>query len=175
MGDQQDDPKYDFKAPEENIKKWEPKKWENDAFQGVSPFDFAMRQKNEEKKRKEREREAKARMYQYQSKGVASLEEANALEVNKRNEEAKQAARQNKEDAKTVNMAAAGFGVEQASRAADAQREKDWKEAKKAELESHKVRIAFFSLLCLLCMHSTFYMSLIYLFFFLFVLVEFVK
>ena len=170
MSDQQNDPKYDFKAPEENIKKWEPKKWENDAFQGVSPFDFAMRQKNEEKKRKEREREAKARMYQYQAKGVASLEEANALEVNKRNDEAKQAARQNKEDATTVNMAAAGFGVEQASRAADAQREKEWKEAKKAELESHKVRMAF-SIVVIYVGH----IGLIYFSFFVFVFIRNLK
>ena len=139
----QDDPKFDFKAPEENIRKWQPKKWENDAFQGVSPFDFAMRQKNEEKKRKEREREAKARMYNYQSKGVASLEEANALKVNAENEKAKQAARQNKEDATQVNMAASGFGLEQASRDADHRREKDWKETKKNELESHKVSWLF--------------------------------
>ena len=117
--DKQDDPKYDFKAPEDNIRKWEPKKWENQAFQGVSPFDFAMRQKNEEKKRKEREREAKARMYNYQSKGVSTLEEMNARKVNAENEKGKQAARQQKEDAMKVNMAVAGFGAEQASRNAD--------------------------------------------------------
>ena len=134
----QDDPKYDFKAPEENIRKWSPKKWENQAFQGVSQFDFAMRQKNEEKKRKEREREAKARMYNYQSKGVASLEEANAKKVNAENEKAKQAARQMKEDAKQVNMAAAGFGVEQAARDADHKRDLAWKATKRTEKEALK-------------------------------------
>jgi len=121
--DKQNDPKFDFKAPEDNIQKWEPKKWENQAFQGVSPFDFAMRQKNEEKKRKEKEREAKARMYNYQSKGVASLEELNAKKVNDENGRAKDVARQMKEDATKVNMAKSGFGAEHASRDADYQRE----------------------------------------------------
>eukprot|EP00980_Cylindrotheca_fusiformis_P006492 scaffold1378_cov137-Cylindrotheca_fusiformis.AAC.5 len=135
----QDDSKYDFKAPEDNnIRKWEPKQWEDNAFQGVSPFDFAMRQKNEEKKRKEREREAKAKLYNYQGKGVASLEEMNAKKVNAENNKGKQAARQMVEDAKRVNMAAAGFGVEQAARNADHEREKAWKEAKKQGIAAQK-------------------------------------
>jgi hypothetical protein len=135
--DNQDDPKFDFKAPEENnIRKWEPKK--SDAFQGVSPFDFAMRQKNEDRKRKEGDREAKAKLYNYQSKGVATLEELNALKINAENEKVKQAARQNIEDAKKVNMAVSGFGVEQASRNADYEREKAWKEAKKQEKSAQK-------------------------------------
>jgi hypothetical protein len=134
----QDDPKFDFKAPEENVNKWEPKKWEAQAFQGVSPFDFAMRQKNEEKKRKEQERDVKARMYNYEGKGVASLGEMNAKKVNDENEKGKQAGRQQKEDAKRVNMAAAGFTVEQASRNADHARDQAWKETQKLEKESQK-------------------------------------
>ena len=109
MDDRQNDPKYDFKAPEDNIRKWEPKKWENQAFQGVSPFDFAMRQKNEEKKRQEREREAKARMYNYKSKGVANLAEENAKSVNAQYKASKDEARRSKEEATKVNMATSGF------------------------------------------------------------------
>jgi hypothetical protein len=30
----QDEDPYAFKAPEENIKKWKPKQWEDNAFQG---------------------------------------------------------------------------------------------------------------------------------------------
>ena len=108
------------------------------AFQGFSPFDFAMRQKNEEKKRKEREREAKAQLYKYHAQGVATLEEANALKVNAENAKGKQAARQMKEEAKKVNMAAAGFGVEQASRNADFEREKAWKEEQRREKDKQK-------------------------------------
>merc|ERR1711935_539764 len=84
------------------------------------------------------EREAKAQLYKHNAQGVATLEEANARKVNAENEKGKQAARQMKEDAKKVNMAAAGFGVEQASRNADFEREKAWKETKKQELEAQK-------------------------------------
>jgi hypothetical protein len=133
----QDDPKFDFKAPEDNnIRKWEPKKWEDNAFQGVSPFDFAMRQKNEDKKRKEGDRAAKAKLYNYQSKGVATMEEANALKLNADNAKVKQQARQNIEDAKRVGLA--DFGVEQASRNADYNRDKAWKETKKQEIAAQK-------------------------------------
>mmetsp|Transcript_9231 Transcript_9231/g.22424 ORF Transcript_9231/g.22424 Transcript_9231/m.22424 type:complete len:187 (-) Transcript_9231:1664-2224(-) len=138
MEDQQNDPKYDFKAPEDNIQKWKPKSYESNAFQGVSPFDFAMRQKNEEKKRKEREREAKAKLYSYHAKGVSTLAEENAKAVNAVESARKEEARRMKEEAKHVNMAAAGFGVEQAARNADFEREKAWKEEKRNQKEIQK-------------------------------------
>jgi len=136
--DSQNDPKYDFKAPEDNIRKWKPKSYENNAFQGVSPFDFAMRQKNEEKKRKEREREAKAKMYSYKSKGVSTLAEENAKALNQAETARKNEARNLIEEAKHVNMAAAGFGVEQASRTADFQRDQAYKEGKRNQIEANK-------------------------------------
>ena len=129
--DPQNDPKYDFKAPEDNIHKWKPKSYEANAFQGCSPFDFQMRQKNEEKKRREKEREAKAKLYSYHSAGVSTLSEENAKAVNAQNRVRKDEARKMKEDAKHVNMAAAGLTVEQASRNADFQRDKAWKETQK--------------------------------------------
>jgi len=138
MDDRQDDPKYDFKAPEDNIQKWKPKSYENTAFQGVSPFDWAMRQKNEDKKRKEKEREAKAKLYSYQSKGVSTLAEENAKTVNAKDKLRKEEARQMKEEAKHVNMAVAGFGVEQAARNADFVREKAWKEEQRKQKEAQK-------------------------------------
>ena len=57
---------------------------------------------------------------------------------NTENEKAKQAARQMKEDAKQVNMAAAGFGVEQAARNADHKRDLEWKATKRNEKEALK-------------------------------------
>ena len=138
MTDRQNDPKYDFKAPEDNIKKWKPKSYENNAFQGASPFDFYMRKKNEDKKRKEKERESKAKMYSYQSTGVSTLAEENAKAVNAAENVRKGEARKMKEDAKHVNMAAAGFGVEQASRNADFQRDQAYKEEKRNQKEAQK-------------------------------------
>ena len=87
--------------------------------------------KKRRKKRKEREREAKVRMYNYEGKGVQTLSEANAQKVNAQYQEGKQAARQTRQEATSVNMAAAGLGVEQASRAADHEREKAWKETQR--------------------------------------------
>ena len=133
--DRQNDPKYDFKAPEDNMNKWEPKKWENQAFQGVSPFDFAMRQKNEEKKRKEREREAKAKMYSYQAKGVSTLAEENAKQVNAQYKQSKEEARRNKEEATKVQITGT---VETAVRAEQFGQEKAWKATKKAEIDAQK-------------------------------------
>jgi protoporphyrinogen oxidase len=133
--DRQNDPKYDFKAPEDNINKWQPKKWENQAFQGVSPFDFAMRQKNEEKKRKELEREAKARMYAYHAKGVSTLAEENAKQVNAQYKQSKEEAKRSKEEATKVIITET---VETAVRAEQFGQEKAWKNTKKLEIESLK-------------------------------------
>ena len=138
MADSQNDPKFDFKAPEDNIRKWKPKSYESSAFQGVSPFDFAMRQKNEDKKRKEGERAAKAKLYSYASKGVASLTEENAKALNAQESARKDEARKNKEEAKHVNMAKSGFGVEQASRNADFQRDQAYKEEQRKQKEAQK-------------------------------------
>merc|ERR1712161_181159 len=87
------------------------------------------------KKRKEKEREAKAKLYSYQSKGVSTLAEENAKTVNAKDKLRKEEARQMKEEAKHVNMAKAGFGVEQAARNADFEREKAWKEEQKKQKE----------------------------------------
>ena len=51
------DDKFAFKDPASLIVKEEKKEWRSQAFQGVSPFDFAMKQKLLEKERKEKERD----------------------------------------------------------------------------------------------------------------------
>ena len=62
------DSKFGYKAPEENRHKFQKKAWQDKAFTGVSPFDFAMQQKLREKERREKERQAKAAMYRYSGK-----------------------------------------------------------------------------------------------------------
>mmetsp|Transcript_17879 Transcript_17879/g.50690 ORF Transcript_17879/g.50690 Transcript_17879/m.50690 type:complete len:179 (+) Transcript_17879:205-741(+) len=63
---EQERPEFAYRAPEDNIKKsFEPKKWEKQAFQGVSPMDFFVRQNNEKKKVRETERQAAARVYKH--------------------------------------------------------------------------------------------------------------
>lgn len=61
------DEKFEFKNPEDNRNKFKKKDWSDNAFQGVSPFDFAMRQKLQEKERKEKERQAQTAMWKYKS------------------------------------------------------------------------------------------------------------
>lgn len=124
MANRADDPQYDFKAPEENRKKWTPKKWENTAFQGVSPMDFYVRQNNEKKKTKEKERQVAAAMYNYKSKGQMSGAENFAKSVNEQHEKVKQAKRDVVEDAKKVNITST---VESESRKKDFDRDQNWK------------------------------------------------
>ncbi|CAB9502146.1 expressed unknown protein [Seminavis robusta] len=105
MANRANDPQFDFKAPEENRQKYEPKKWEKKAFQGVSPMDFYVRQNNEKKKVKEREAAEKAARYKYQAKGLSD-EEAFAKKVNTQHDKEKQAAREEIERAKHVTVTA---------------------------------------------------------------------
>lgn len=124
MADRADDPQFDFKAPEGNRKKWTPKKWENNAFQGVSPMDFYVRQNNEKKKTQEKERQAAATMYNYQAKGQMSGVENFAKGVNEQHEKAKQAKRDVVEDAKKVNITST---IELEARKKDFDRDQNWK------------------------------------------------
>ena len=130
MASRADDPQFDFKAPEENIKKVsQPKKWEASAFQGVSPMDFYVRQNNEKKKIKDKERESAAKMYAYKAKGPSD-EEAFAKKVNAQHAQVKQAKKDTVEAAKHTNISTT---AELEARKKDFTRDQNWKQTQRDE------------------------------------------
>jgi len=98
------DSKFGYKAPESNRHTWQPKKWEDKAFTGVSPFDFAMQQKRKQKEMKEKEAAAKAQMYRYQGKPNEDVISANRKEQHERELQSKQKARETRSNLKDVNI-----------------------------------------------------------------------
>jgi hypothetical protein len=124
-----DDPQFDFQAPEENRHKWQPKKWEQTAFQGVSPMDFYVRQNNEKKKRQEREQQDKAVMYNYKAKGLSD-EEAFAKKVNAQHDKEKEMKREEIERAKHTTISTT---AELESRKKDFDRDQGWKQTQRDE------------------------------------------
>ena len=108
------DDKFEFKDPASLIVKEEKKVWRSQAFQGVSPFDFAMKQKLQEKERKEKERNAKAAIWNYKSQ-EQGLESAQRQEQFAREKAAKEKQRETKANLKDVS---ASQTKEEAERAA---------------------------------------------------------
>lgn len=129
MASRADDPQFNFQKPEENRHKWQPKKWENTAFQGVSPMDFYVRQNNEKKKRQEKMNADKSVMYNYKAKGPSD-EEAFAKKVNAQHEKEKQAKKDNVEAAKHTSITTT---AELESRKKDFDRDQDWKATQRDE------------------------------------------
>ena len=80
-----DDDKFAFKDPASLVVQEEKKVWRAQAFQGVSPFDFAMKQKLQEKERKEKERMAKIKAaMERQEREDAQAEALMAMDERKR-------------------------------------------------------------------------------------------
>lgn len=119
MSEQQDD-KFAFVDPSSTIVKTEKKEWRSQAFQGVSPFDFAMKQKLEAQERKDRERNAKSAMWKYKSQDQG-LEAAQRKEQYDREKKEKELRTQTKQNLKDVQ---ASQTKEEAERAAQFEREK---------------------------------------------------
>ena len=129
MSHHQDD-KFKFRAPEENRHKYEPKKWESQTFQGVSPTDFYVRQNRQKKQVKEQEAQQAAVMYNYKAKGLSD-EEIHARKLQKQKEEANQLKKKQVENAKHFNMPAASFELEK--RKVEFERNKKWTETKRGQ------------------------------------------